>query len=111
MVSLIKTPSEQYHQAGLYKKATYQRRRRQQLQENPLCKFCLEAGRVEPATVVDHVHPHGGDINRFRLGELQSLCKLCHDKTKQLIEVRGYSTGFGPDGWPLDPKHPAWKAR
>jgi hypothetical protein len=49
-------------------------------------------------TIADHVVPHKGDWNDFRLGELQSLCKQCHDSTKQLIERRGYSYETGTDG-------------
>src|SRR6266404_1730756 len=31
-----------------------------QLRIEPLCRLCLEAGRVTPATVADHVTPHRG---------------------------------------------------
>jgi hypothetical protein len=41
-----------------YKTARWQRLRQFQLREHPLCKFCLERGRVTSANVVDHVVPH-----------------------------------------------------
>jgi len=38
-----------------YCTAGWQRRRVHQLMIEPLCRLCLEAGRVTPATVADHV--------------------------------------------------------
>jgi hypothetical protein len=35
--------------------ASWQRRRAHQLHTEPLCRLCLEAGRVVPAAVADHV--------------------------------------------------------
>lgn len=68
----------------------------------------MERGLVMPAEIADHVIPHKGDWNLFRLGELRSLCKRCHDSGKKRTEFRGYSTEVGLDGWPVDPKHPAY---
>ncbi|MCP3475530.1 HNH endonuclease [Bradyrhizobium sp. CCGUVB1N3] len=82
------------------------RRRKLQLQAHPLCKFCLDRGLVAIATVADHVEPHKGDWNKFALGELQSLCKACHDRTKRVIELRGYGLDIDDDGFPTDPNHP-----
>jgi 5-methylcytosine-specific restriction endonuclease McrA len=90
-----------------YGKAFWQRRRRLQLIEHPLCAFCMKRSVVTPATVVDHIKPHEGDWNKFALGEVQSLCKECHDSRKRYIEIRGYSIEVGDDGWPIDPNHPA----
>jgi 5-methylcytosine-specific restriction protein A len=64
-----------------------------QLRREPLCARCLDAGRVTPATVADHVVAHGGDWNRFLLGELQSLCASCHSGGKQFEEVHGFLVG------------------
>src|SRR5262249_53706994 len=47
-----------------YCTAGWQRRRAHQLLVEPLCRLCLEAGRVTPATVADHVEPHRGDLTR-----------------------------------------------
>jgi hypothetical protein len=68
----------------------------------------LQQGRSVLATVADHVVPHRGDEALFFEGDLQSLCKDCHDSVKQRDENRGYSTACGVDGWPLDPNHPMW---
>jgi len=95
--------------SGFYSRARWERRRRHQLQTQPLCRLCLQHGIVEPATVADHVEPHGGDANKFWLGTLQSLCKRHHDSDKKFLENRGYARDIGPDGWPLDPRHPVYK--
>jgi hypothetical protein len=44
-------------------------------------------------------------------GPFQSLCKPCHDSAKRFVEERGYRPDVGLDGWPLDPNHPANRAR
>lgn len=97
--------------SGFYHTARWQRLRRAQLREHPLCKFCLEIGRVVPATVVDHVEPHHGDWMAFCMGKLQSLCEPCHKATKRQIELHGYRIDIGLDGYPLDPRHPFNRAR
>jgi 5-methylcytosine-specific restriction enzyme A len=91
-----------------YNRVAWDRRRRNQLLTNPLCKFCLVEGRSELARVADHVVPHRGNVNLFFLGELQSLCIPCHNRVKQGDENRGYSLNIGSDGWPTDPNHPTY---
>jgi 5-methylcytosine-specific restriction protein A len=50
------------------------------LAEHPLCAACQALGRVVPATVVDHVVPHGGDLRLFwDEGNWAPACKRCHD--------------------------------
>jgi 5-methylcytosine-specific restriction endonuclease McrA len=83
-------------------------RRKFQLQREPLCRFCASEGRTMIATVADHIVPHGGEWNAFRLGALQSLCRDCHERTKKLVELRGYDPAMGPDGFPLSAQHPAY---
>jgi 5-methylcytosine-specific restriction protein A len=90
----------------LYKTARWDRRRRHQLSREPLCKYCLAAGRTEMATVVDHVVPHRGDPELFWNSELQSLCESHHNSSKQSEELRGYAAQVGMDGVPVDPRHP-----
>ena len=63
------------------------------------------------AEVADHVEPHRGDVNAFYLGELRSLCRRCHERTKKQIERRGYDPGIGADGMPVDPRHPVYQGR
>ena len=46
--------SDQVEWDRFYKTARWRRLRRLQLQQHPLCKFCLERGIVTAANVVDH---------------------------------------------------------
>src|SRR5262245_10050482 len=47
----------------------------------PLCAQCQSEGRLVAATVVDHKVPHKGNYALFWMeNNLQSLCKLCHDR-------------------------------
>lgn len=78
------------------------------LRAHPLCVMCKERGRIEVATVVDHIKPHKGNAGLFwDRDNWQALCKTHHDADKQQIERRGYSSAVGPDGWPTDSQHPA----
>jgi hypothetical protein len=70
--------------------------------------MCLLDGKAEPATVVDHVERHFGDEEKFWKGELQSVCRSCHEVRKKFIESRGYAKDVDPaTGWPKDALHPA----
>jgi len=91
-----------------YCRSNWLKRQRHQLRVQPLCEFCLQEGRLTPASVADHVEPHGGDYTKFRLGKLQSLCASCHSSTKAIVEKRGYDPAIGADGMPLDPRHPVY---
>lgn len=52
-----------------------------QLVREPLCRMCTADGQVVPATTVDHIVPHRGDMALFwDVGNLQSLCKPHHDR-------------------------------
>ena len=104
-------PSGRSEWHKFYDTAFWQRRRRQQLQQHPLCKFCEQRGLITPATVVDHVEPHRGDWNKFKLGAVQSLCADCHNRSKRVIELRGYGLDVDQDGWPTDANHPANRTR
>ena len=86
-----------------YTTASWLRRRRHQLRVQPLCELCLAAGRVEPATVADHIESHGGDYAKFRLGALRSLCASCHNRLDQANRPR---LPVRVDGTPTDPEHP-----
>jgi len=47
------------------------------LRRDPICKICNR----NPSEIADHIVPHCGDWNLFTdLGNLQGLCKQCHDK-------------------------------
>lgn len=71
----------------LYGTARWQSVRASQLREEPLCRLCAEDGRVVPAVVCDHVHPHRGNVESFWAGPFQSLCKSCHSSAKQRSDV------------------------
>lgn len=59
------------------------------------------------ASIVDHIVPHKGNPVLFwSRSNLQSLCKLCHDRHKALLERRGVMRGCNENGMPLDPDHP-----
>jgi hypothetical protein len=88
----------------LYKTGHWQGIRRHQLLIEPTCRMCMARGVLTPAAVVDHVERHRGDPNKFFLGAVQSLCKACHDRHKQIEENRGYQIGCDAQGWPLDPR-------
>jgi 5-methylcytosine-specific restriction endonuclease McrA len=92
-----------------YGAQSWRNRSKHQRRVEPLCKFCLARGIITPAVVADHVEPHCGDFNKFKLGALQSLCKQCHYREKRIIERRGYSLDTDVDGYPLDRNHPAYK--
>ena len=51
------------------------------LNAKPSCVKCLEhKGQNIPATVVDHIVPHRGDMRLFwDQSNWQALCKKCHD--------------------------------
>ena len=52
-----------------------------QLMREPFCRVCAARGVRTRATVVDHIQPHRGDWRKFTdRGNLQSLCKRCHDR-------------------------------
>lgn len=67
----------------------WQKARLVHLNANPLCAYCAKTGRVEAASVVDHIVPHNGDQTLFwDRSNWQSLCKPCHDQVKQREEAR-----------------------
>lgn len=103
MTNLDKRSEESKGWRHLYKKAQWLKGRAWHLRQNPLCVFCAEAGRAEPATVVDHIIPHKGDVGLFfDTKNWQSLCAPCHDTIKQAIEKNAHKRATGLDGWPLE---------
>jgi 5-methylcytosine-specific restriction protein A len=77
----------------LYATPQWHALRDEQLSEEPFCRYCLEADVTTLATVCDHVHPHGGDVDKFWRGPFQSLCKDCHDGRKQREEAADRGRG------------------
>lgn len=64
----------------------WKRIRAQTLQSEPLCRLCLAGGKTVPATVVDHIVPLA-DGGTHDSGNLQPLCKRCHDAIKTPADV------------------------
>jgi 5-methylcytosine-specific restriction endonuclease McrA len=87
----------------LYRTKRWRAIREQQLREHPLCEICLKAGKIEPATVCDHIEPHKGNMDKFWSGPFQSLSEHCHNSVKKLLE--NGRTGCSESGIPLDPGH------
>ena len=88
---------ESWHR--LYSLPGWARLRTDQLTREPWCAECTRAGRKRTrATVVDHIVPHRGDLRLFAdPGNLQSLCKRCHDR-KTLQERRERQNRGGSSG-------------
>ena len=67
---------------------TLQRLRQRLFDEQPLCVYCLELGRIEPATIRDHIVPlaeAGADLE----ANTQALCAACHDRKSAAEAKRG----------------------
>lgn len=59
------------------------------IKAHPLCRICLEDGKIIPATEVDHITPHKGDKDLFwQEDNHQPLCKPCHSR-KTVLEDGG----------------------
>ena len=88
-----------------YLTPAWRQNRATQLARHPWCVRCWAMGKQVRASVADHVAPHRGDAALFWQGRLQSLCMACHSSDKAHIELHGYSTTVGIDGWPMDSRH------
>ncbi|MBI5618785.1 MAG: HNH endonuclease [Gammaproteobacteria bacterium] len=86
-------PRERPHQ-HLYDER-WKRIRRAFLSANPLCIECEREGKLEPATVVDHVIAHRGDRRLFYdVANYAALCATHHNrKTAALDGGFGNATG------------------
>lgn len=94
----------------LHSSYRWQKRRAQQLRDEPLCRMCSALNKITAADTVDHVVPHRGDERLFWEGELASLCASCHSSLKQQIEKSGTFRGCDVNGYPLDDSH-WWKRK
>jgi 5-methylcytosine-specific restriction endonuclease McrA len=55
---------------------------------HPLCLGCQATGRIEVATVTDHVVPHKGDVSLFwDRDRWQPACDWHHSVVKQKLEA------------------------
>lgn len=74
--------------------------RKRRLEAEPLCRDCIEHGRITPAVTPDHIVPlalGGDDVD----SNVRCLCQPCHDK--RTVEQFGFKERptFGLDGWPI----------
>ncbi|MEO6153407.1 MAG: HNH endonuclease [Croceibacterium sp.] len=101
-----------------YSTARWQRLRKHQLGEHPLCEACMPS--IKPASHVDHrkAISDGGEPFPAITTGLASLCASCHSqKTARGSEAGAVKTtrplqprkGCDAKGMSLDPKHP-WNA-
>lgn len=82
-VTQPQAPPPDYHR--LYDRR-WRKARLRFLSDHPLCATCTAAGRLIPATEVDHVTPHRGDRLLFwDEGNWSALCTSCH-KSKSAKE-------------------------
>lgn len=66
----------------------WQQARAGYLSKHPLCVYCEREGRATPATVVDHIQAHEGDMVLFwDSTNWQSLCATHHSRDKQREEA------------------------
>lgn len=73
------------------------------LTEHPMCAECLKNGRFTPATEVDHIIPHKGDMVLFwNRKNWQALCHKCHS-TKTVREDGGFGRPVCKTKKPLKP--------
>ncbi|WP_226550839.1 HNH endonuclease signature motif containing protein [Celeribacter naphthalenivorans] len=77
----VKRSDEAVKWHKLYSDPRWQRLRGAYLARHPLCSDCGELGVVVPATEVDHIERHMGDLGKFLdWDNLQGLCKRCHSR-------------------------------
>jgi len=91
----------------LYNDPRWRKLRAEKLKQQPLCEYCLQAGRTTAADTVDHFKPHHGDQGRFWAWDnLRSCCTPCHNGVAAVKDSTGVIPGCNANGEPLDPNHP-----
>ena len=91
----------------------WQKARLAYLKAHPLCVSCRDYGRIQEATVVDHIIPHTKGGPFWDSANWQPLCATCHNKHKQSEEKggRGFRVGYDVNGNPLDQNDEWYQAR
>ncbi|WP_428909479.1 HNH endonuclease [Niallia sp. Krafla_26] len=76
-LNLRNKKSDSFYHSAAWKKA----RDLVKIRDNGLCQECIRNKRIAVGTEVDHIIPIKQDWNkRLELGNLQLLCKACHNK-------------------------------
>ena len=93
----------------IYDKRRWRRLRRKKLSADPLCEYC-PAGKITPATQVDHVLAINDGGDPWAWDNLKSTCAPCHSSKTRYIEQMGRDRvpvrGVDPaTGLPIDPEH------
>lgn len=89
-----------------YSLKAWKLKRAAQLARRPWCEPCKALGMSRRATIANHKIRHNGDPKLFWHGELESVCKPCHDAAIQKAEIQGFRPDLDAEGWPSDPAHP-----
>jgi len=71
-----------YPSDPFYWSRAWRRARSSFLWSNPLCVSCEERGAVVSASVVDHIVPRSSGGADFDRGNLQALCRDCHQQKR-----------------------------
>lgn len=67
--------------SGFYYSTKWRKVRKYILDKEPLCRRCLDVGKIKPADMVDHIIPISfSSSEELKFGEdnLQPLCFTCH---------------------------------
>jgi 5-methylcytosine-specific restriction endonuclease McrA len=84
----------------------WQRLRSAKLMLNPICEPCSAIGRIEVATLVDHVQAISDGGEPFpEMSGLMSMCSACHNRKHS---PKGAFIGCDESGMPIG-NHP-WNA-
>jgi 5-methylcytosine-specific restriction protein A len=66
----------------------------------PLCRSCAARGKVEPATVIDHIVPISKGGSPDASTNLRPLCNECHRDVTAAQFGQRQKHKVGIDGWP-----------
>jgi 5-methylcytosine-specific restriction endonuclease McrA len=102
MTATSKRDYKWHEHQHLYQTKRWRMIRKEHIMREPLCVMCGQMGRIEAATVVDHITPHKGNEEMFYAGPFQSLCATHHNSTKARIENSGVQIGGDVNGQPID---------
>ena len=80
-----------------YNSKLWRQRRAEQLTAEPYCRRHARRGETVVATVANHIKPHRGNWTLFAEGELECLCKPCHDGEAQREDIAS-DRAVGPMG-------------